>query len=275
MSDSAYPRMLDLATRLAEDAARVSVPQMGRTPVTRKHDASVVTAVDRAIQHQIFLAVREAYPDHALLGEEELAAHESVPAEPGARFCWVIDPLDGTRNFAAGLPVFATSIAVLDNGWPCVAVIVEHNLGHTYAAVSGRGATLNARQIRLTDPDSDEDYVVGVPSSKDGLTVGIVQAWAETKELICRNLGSTAMHLALVSSGAMAAAFARRSKVWDIAAGWLLVREAGGRITDLRGNELAPFRLDADPEVDIPFLAGAPEMHRRLLRSLPATRARE
>jgi fructose-1,6-bisphosphatase/inositol monophosphatase family enzyme len=86
--------------------------------------------------------------------------------------------------------------------------------------------------------------------------------------LIWRNLGSTALHLGLVASGALTAAFCKRAKIWDVAAGVLLVTESGGRITDLSGADLAPFDLTDPPDRDLPFLAAAPKTHERLLRTI-------
>ena len=103
MKDPALHDLLGLAKRLAVDGARFSVPHAGRAhagPVERKPDNSVVTEVDRAIQTHIQQAVRSAYPDHALLGEETLSERltETMPNPAKARYCWVVDPLDGTRN---------------------------------------------------------------------------------------------------------------------------------------------------------------------------------
>ncbi len=268
MDDPPLDEMLDLAKRLATEAAAISVPLMGHTDVTLKPDASVVTEVDHAIQERIFQAIHEAYPDHAALGEETVPDPDILPPPAQARFCWVVDPLDGTRNYAARVPIFATSIAVLDRGRPCLGVINEHNLGHTYCAIRGRGATLNGRTIHVEEPVINRDCLVGIPSSKDSVTVDVVRAWAGAKGLVCRNVGATALHVAMVASGSFAAAFAKQCKIWDIAAGWLLVNEAGGRITDLGGDDHVPFALDAEPNKNIPFLAGAPEIHQRLLEML-------
>jgi myo-inositol-1(or 4)-monophosphatase len=241
---------------------------MGKVEVAWKPDTSIVTEVDRTIQDRIFQAIHASYPDHAVLGEETVPCSVTFPPANQARFCWVVDPLDGTRNYAARFPVFATSIAVLDHGRPCVGVVCEHNLGQVYSAIQGQGTTLDGQPIRAQASLAGDDSLVGIPSSKDALTVSVVQSWAATKGLVCRNLGATAVHLAMVASGALSAAFAKRCKIWDIAAGWLLVKEAGGLITDISGGDHTPFRLDGDPATDIPFLAAAPTLHGRLLESV-------
>jgi myo-inositol-1(or 4)-monophosphatase len=139
-----------------------------------------------------------------------------------------------------------------------------------YTAVAGQGATLNDTSIRVDESRHDRDMLVGIPSSKDRFTVDVLREWVGKRGVICRNLGSTALHLGLVASGALAAAFCKRSKIWDVAAGALLVVEAGGRITDVTGFDLTRFDLTTEPDADIPFLAAAPGSHERLLPSVRA-----
>ncbi|UCE58197.1 MAG: inositol monophosphatase [Phycisphaerales bacterium] len=272
MAETSIQDMLDLARRLATEAARISLSDAGRLAVERKPDDSIVTEADRAIQRLIFQAVNEAYPDHAVLGEE-ISGDSDCQGDPipgQTEFCWVVDPLDGTRNYAAGFGVFGTSIAVLRWGRPVVGVVSEHNLGSVYTAMLGGGARLDDKPIRVQDPPPDEDFLVAIPSTKDTLSVKVSQTWSAADGFVCRNVGSTALHLALVASGTLAGAFAKRSKIWDIAAGWLLVSEAGGRVTDVRGGDRLPFSLEGDPNVDLPFLAAPPRMHKYLLETIRA-----
>jgi myo-inositol-1(or 4)-monophosphatase len=273
MADKLVQDMLDLAKRLAHEATAIAQARFGRihpSQVTRKPDDSVVTETDHAIQAHLLKAVGEAYPEHAICAEEAFEPTD-VSADPAtARYCWVMDPLDGTRNYTSGFPCFATSIAVLDQGRPVVAVVLEHNLQLLYAAAAGQGATLNGRPIHTVEAPVDGDMLVGIPSTKDRLTVSVLRSWTATPGLICRNTGSTAFHLGMVASGALAAAFCRRAKIWDVAAGVLLVTEAGGRATDPFGDECVPFKLDADPDADVPSLAAAPRTHERLLESIRA-----
>ena len=196
------------------------------------------------------------------------------PAATEARFCWVIDPLDGTRNYAYGVPCFSTSLAVLDRGRPVVGVVFEHNQKLLYAAIAGMGATCNGSGIRAAEVLEGRDVLVAFPSSKDQTTVDVRRDWVPRRGLVGRNLGSTALHLALVASGALSAAFCKRSKIWDIAAGGLLVTEGGGLITDLSGAERMSFDLAAAPDEDLPVLAAALQTHRQLLATIQAaTRA--
>jgi myo-inositol-1(or 4)-monophosphatase len=268
MEDSLLSAMLNLATELAVEAGSISLARFGKAAVRRKPDDSVVTDADDAIQAHIVHRLSEAYPDHAILAEETPRRGCDHGDPTSAPYVWVVDPLDGTRNYASGLSCFATSIAVLEQGRPVIGVVYEPNLRHLYTAWRGGGASLNGRAIRVEEPPTSHDHLIGVPSSKDELTVSVLRRWAATKGMVLRNLGATTLHLAMVASGALAAAYGKQSKIWDVAAGALLVSEAGGRITDPFGAELLPFALEADPDRDIPFLAGAPTMHSRLLQSL-------
>ena len=268
MEDRATQEMLALARRLTAEGGDIARSYLGQARSRLKADTSLVTDADHAIQAHILEAVAARFPHHAVCAEETVsdpAAH----AEPtAARYCWVIDPLDGTRNFVSGFPFFATSIAVLDRGRPVVGVVGEHNLGLVYAAAKGSGATLNDRPIRVNEPPPGSDVLLGIPSSKDRLTIDTVCAWIATKGFVLRNVGSTAVHLAMVAADTLAGAFGKQCKIWDLAAGLLLVTEAGGHITDPVGGDLLPLSLDADPNRDIPFLAAAPKLHGRLLKTL-------
>jgi len=266
MKDSPLPAMLNLATELASEAASISLAQFGKSVAQRKADDSVVTDTDYAIQAHIVERIGEAYPDHAVLAEESSGGEGERRDSTKARYVWVVDPLDATRNYASGLACFATSIAVLDHATPVVGVVYEHNLRHLYTAVAGGGAFLNGRAIHVAEPPASHDHLIGIPSSKDELTVRVLRSWVGTKGLILRNLGAATVHLAMVASGALEAAYGKQTKIWDIAAGVLLIREAGGLITDPSGGDLLPFDLTADPNLDLPFLAGGPTMHGRLLQ---------
>lgn len=261
--------MLDLACELAVAAGKTIRKRVGQRPSHYKSDHSVVTETDHLVQEQLVRAIHESFPDHAVLGEESLPGGLKEPSPAHTRLCWVIDPIDGTRNFVTGFPCYATSIAVLDRGQPLVGVVAEHALGDLYRAARGAGAWCNDRPMQVRAPEPGEDMLLGTPSTKEPLTLQVLDTWLKTKGLVFRNTGSTAVHLALVARGAMAGAFSRRCKIWDLAAGMLLVAEAGGVITGPFNEPLLPFNLSADhPRHDIPFLAGEPSVHARLLPTI-------
>lgn len=256
------------AEKLALRAGQLALEKFGRARHHLKHDQSVVTEVDQEIEAFIRSAVAQAYPHHAMIGEEIRSPTDAL-CEPGkAQYTWVVDPLDGTRNYVAGFPCFSTSIGLFDGGQPVVAVIREHNIGNTYTAIKGEGAWLGDTRLQVRDRPDGKDWLVGAPSTKDKLTIGVLTRWLATPGLVYRNVGSTAMQLSLVASGALSATFAKRCKIWDVAAGALLVLEAGGCFTDPRGGDLIPFDVTLPPENDLPFLAAAPEAHQYLLDSI-------
>lgn len=259
--------MLTLAKRLTIRAGEMALAGAQHATASLKDDASVVTETDGAVQRMILQAVADAYPDHAVIAEEAMDAPEHHADRASARYCWVVDPIDGTRNYVAGLPCFSTSIAVLDQGRPVVGAIREHNTNQLYTATVGGGAYLDDRPVRINEGANIYDYLIGVPSNKNALTISILTSWLKTKGLLSRNLGSAAAHLAYVSSGGLDAALTTRAKIWDVAAGTLLVLEAGGRVTDLSGTDLVPFDLRADPAAALPALAAGPTMHERLVET--------
>ena len=258
--------------KLAEALAGEASDWLGRSGEVRgvafKADCSIVTEADLAVQALMADRLESECPDHAIIGEESTQDHWPGATLETARYCWVIDPIDGTRNYAVGFPCFATSIALLDYGVPVVGVVREHNTGRTYSAAVGCGATCDNRPIEALKQRVSGDRIVAFASSKDELSVGICHRWISQPGLVARNLGSAAMHLALVASGAIEGAFARRCKIWDIAAGALLVTEAGGKATRLDGKPLFPFDFGNDPNVNTPILAGTCELHRELLSDI-------
>jgi myo-inositol-1(or 4)-monophosphatase len=178
-----------------------------------------------------------------------------------AEYCWVTDPLDGTRNFAFGVPVFATAIALLHRGRPVMGIVKSLNSGDTFVGVRHQGVTHDGRPVSVGRGVIAERSMVAVQSTIRGLDSRIVDALSGTAAL--RNLGSTALHMALVASGAFAGAVAWECRLWDVAAGWLLIDEAGGQCTDWSGGSLVPFAERAYAGSEVPFVAAGPESHER------------
>jgi myo-inositol-1(or 4)-monophosphatase len=277
MPDPPLVAMLELAKRLAVEAAGIALPHMGRTSARLKADQSLVTEVDGHIQGHILSAIGQTFPDHAIIAEEKQTDPDARPAPTDARFCWVIDPLDGTRNYAWSFPCYSTSIAVLDRGRPVVGVVYGHHMRMLYAATMGGGATVNDVPVRMVGDLPGSELLIGVPSSKDKLTAAVVCRWVESRGFVCRNLGSTALHLGILAAGGLSAVFCKRCKIWDLAAGVLMVREAGGRVVHLQGSKVvhqdAPYELDSfdlsqDPGADVPFLATTADAFERVMGSI-------
>lgn len=270
MEDRPLGDYADFAQNLADEAGRIARNGFGTVRARRKPDGSELTDADVAIQEMMVGAIRRAYPGHLILGEECGVFGGSAQEAEVAEWCWVTDPLDGTRNFAFGVPVFATAIALLHRGRPVVGIVKSLPSGDMFAAVQGGGVTHDGRKVSVGRAAVGERSLVGVQSTIHGPDGRIVIGLAGTAAL--RNLGSTALHMALVASGAFAAAVAWECRLWDVAAGWLLINEAGGVCTDWNGRPLAPFAGAAYAGCEVPFVAAAPQSHDQFLSRIQKAR---
>jgi myo-inositol-1(or 4)-monophosphatase len=260
--------LLAFAGDLAVRGGTLAVERAGGVAFSHKPDSSLVTELDYAVQRLILDAIAERYPDHAVVAEEHQERSHRHPPRADARYCWVIDPIDGTRNFVAGLPCFAVSIGLLESAVPVVGVVYEPNLGRLFTARRDRRTQCNRADVAAPRPPAGRDLLVGIPSSKRRPTLDILQRWLPRPGLVARNLGSTALHMAMVAAGALDAALCTKSKVWDIAAGTVLVRQAGGIVTDLGGRDPFPLLPGADLSADTPVFAAAPHCHSELMATI-------
>jgi myo-inositol-1(or 4)-monophosphatase len=190
--------------------------------------------------------VLENFPDHNFLGEESVApgieaakaALEDKLAESG--WLWIVDPIDGTTNFASGIPLNLPSIAVAYNGEVVVGVLMDPHRDELFSAVKGQGAYCNGERIYVGEQELIGDAVVGMesPAGQDSLEValkGIVPLMPKVRTI--RMLGSSALMLPWVANGRLTAYWTPDECAWDIAAGSLIVMEAGGRVTELSGKK--------------------------------------
>ena len=246
---SAFSPFVLAALRAARAAGEIQRALLGRlTRIEYKSRHNPVTEADRASEDAIVQVLRETFPDHAFLGEEGGRRGE-------AAYTWVIDPLDGTYNYAHAIPWFAVSIALEHQGRLLAGVILHPALGEVYAAERGRGAFAAA----TADVSGDAgDLSVWRPIRVSGtmrldeatLSTGFPASVAETRTNLdhftnllqasakIRNMGSAALSLAAVALGQMEGYWEIGPHAWDLAAGSLLVEEAGGRVSDLRGRPL-------------------------------------
>jgi myo-inositol-1(or 4)-monophosphatase len=257
--------MINVAVRAARAAGRIitrAAIDLDTVTVARKQRNDFVTEVDRASEAAIIQTLRQAYPDHAFLGEESghLPGRHDVPPQE-AENIWIIDPLDGTTNFIHGLPQYCVSIALMQRGTVTQAVVYDPNRDELYCASKGRGAFLNDRRIRVTSRAKLDEALVGTgfPFRKiDELEryMGMFKAVAE-KVAGLRRPGAAALDLAYVAAGRYDAFFEIGLMPWDVAAGSLLVSEAGGLIGNLKG--------DADHVFAEQVLAGTPKVFSQMV----------
>ena len=235
--------MLNTAIKAARRAGSIinrASLDLERLQVARKGPKDYVTEIDQAAEEAIIDVLRTAYPDHAFLAEESgahLAPGGSSSDQP--EFQWIIDPLDGTTNFIHGFPVYAVSIALAQRGQVTHAVVYDPTRNEMFTASRGSGAFLNDRRMRVSGRLRYGDALLGahVPGSAGGGSVPSRFAGMLTECASARRVGSTVLDLAYVASGRFDGFCGVGLKPWDIAAGSLLVLEAGGLIADFKGEQ--------------------------------------
>jgi myo-inositol-1(or 4)-monophosphatase len=255
------------ACDLARLGGRKALEFIGRVSMSRKADDTPVTQADHAVQEAVLASLAARYPAHGIVVEELVARPERHGALATTEYCWVVDPIDGTRNFGRGANLYSTSVAVLRSGRPVAGAIYDATSGQVFSASLGGGAFRDEQRLQLFDRPIDYNTSLALGSLRRRSIPPTVRGWM--KEYLHRNLGSLCLHLVWVAAGWMDGAYAVECKLWDIAAGSLLIQEAGGVVTSPTGQPLWPMDLAAYRGEDIPILAGTPVLHARLLNSLP------
>ena len=243
----------DSLTTALDEVAGWLLADSGDLEVTAKADGTPVTDADTAVDDHLRARLTSAYPDHGVLSEER------GTRSPTTAWTWVIDPIDGTSNYTNRLPYWCISVALLHDGEPVLGVVDAPVLGRRYVAIAGSGAEVisrttsldgredhpRSRPLRVRPPVAWRDPVNGhIPVM---LTTGTARrAQGAGLALNPRVMGSTALDLAMVAEGVAAASVAKVPKVWDIAAGVLLIREAGGVIVTIGGEPLLPLVGDVE-----------------------------
>jgi len=243
---------IDLVKEWVREAGQIALGYFNRVEGTRKPDRTLVSDADYAIEELLTGYVRTTYPSHGIVGEEGTN-------EIHGEYTWAIDPLDGTRAFLSGLPVWGISIGLLWKGRPWAGVFHLPLLDDWYhSAHPAKGAFWNDQPIHCPPPDGwDEDSLLLIPADAhlqyDISFPGIMRA-----------MGSAAAHLCYAARGSALAVFLANPGIWDVAAGAAILRAAGGGIRYLAGPEvLAGEQLGESPHLD-PLLAGHPTTIDRL-----------
>ncbi len=260
--------ILTRATAWAREAGELARVRQGSDfSASTKSDQSLVTEVDIQIQQMITDHVAREFPKYGILAEEDASVSSGATGGGGSDYWWVIDPLDGTRNYVHGLPFYCVSIALMDRGVPVVGVIHDPNCDRTYTAIKGRGAFAGERRMHVSTSRWSDGPLLGIPTPRQTpLPAAIYQDWASRGVL--RHIGSTCLNLALTACGGLDACFAQEVKLWDVAAGALLVTEAGGRVTSPAGQTIFPVDPERYEDENIAILAGGQALHDELMESL-------
>jgi myo-inositol-1(or 4)-monophosphatase len=228
---------LRAARRAGEHIVRAS-DDLERLRVRVKDANDFVSEVDEQAETIIIEQLRRAYPDHAFLGEES-----GLDGDPDADYQWIIDPLDGTTNFLRGIPHYGVSIACLHRGRVEHAVVLDPVRREEFVASRGRGAQLNGHRIRVSKLASLDGALLGTGIPFRGHRDEVLPAYTKTLALLAaqcagiRRAGAASLDLAYVAAGRLDAFWEVGLARWDMAAGALLIREAGGLVADLDGSE--------------------------------------
>ena len=230
------PLFLTTAIEAVVRAGKLQMEQFGLDfEIEKKGTIDLVTEVDLAVERMFRALVAERFPDHQVLAEE-MGGSAVAPEGP----CWVFDPIDGTTNYAHGVPIFCASLALEIDGVAEVAAVFDPNRQELFTAERGGGAYLNGRQLHVSAASSLVDAVVvtGFPYDVHGRVdeiVGLFGAFVGQARAV-RRLGSAAIDLCYVAAGRMDGFWESDLKPWDVAGGALIVAESGGRVTHMDGT---------------------------------------
>ena len=236
--------MLNIAIQAARRAARIinrAALDLETIKIARKQRNDFVTEVDQAAEAAIIETLRGAYPGHAILAEESgHAAGQQGASIEKAEHIWIIDPLDGTTNFIHGMPQYAISIALAQRGVVTQGLVYDPNRDELFTATRGRGAFLNNRRIRVSNRTRLDQALVGTgfPQSRlDNLDdyLRLFRVLIERTAAV-RRPGAASLDLCYAGCGRYDGFFEIGLQSWDVAAGSLIVSEAGGLVGDFEGN---------------------------------------
>ena len=256
--------MLETAIAAARLAGQRAMEELGSIKVSIKNNSELVTQADAQCQQIIINRIKETYPNHGFIAEEGEKGRIFKQPPQGELFWWVIDPIDGTNNYAHQMPIFAVSIAVMHKGEPIVGVIFEPATDSMFTAVKGGQAQLNGRRITTGEEKMDEFSSVVLDSHfGEGVPRWACEIMQKTR---FRNLGTTALELAYIAKGGLVAAIFNSPKLWDIAAGALIAEAAGAVVSDWQGGKIFPVDLDSYQRQELQTIAANKKVHAQILK---------
>jgi len=259
--------MLETAIVAARLAGQRAMEEISFIKASVKNSTELVTQADARCQQIIIDRIKETYPDHGFIAEEgaegKLFKQPPRGAEP---VWWLIDPIDGTNNFAHRMLFFTVSIAAMYKGEPIVGVIFEPATESMFTAVQGGETQLNDRRITVSEEKMDQFSSVGL----DSHFTDEIPHWAceIMKRTRFRVLGSAALQLAYIAKGGLVADITQATKLWDIAAGVLIAENAGAIATDWQGGKIFPVDLDSYEGEKFKILTANKKVQAELLKLL-------
>ncbi|UCG11945.1 MAG: inositol monophosphatase [Deltaproteobacteria bacterium] len=243
---------VEFAENLVKETGQRALKYYGRGDPQFKFDEELVTEAELAIREFIRSSIADRFPEHHILGEGD----DQTAYSHGERgFQWIADPLDGTANFQAGIPIWGVSLALFKNFWPILGVFHMPITGDMYEALEGRKLMVNKRSMRL-EPEAvaDNESVLFTYSR-------FHNEFSSTFPGKIRNLGCTAAHLSYVASGRAEGALLKYVHIWDLAAGLILLEAAGGEIRYLDGGDFHLNDYLDSQKVNEPLLAAPAGVH--------------
>ena len=254
-------KYVESCEKMARAAGDVLLDWEGRVSVREKARADLVTEADLASQKLIESLVAAEFPDHGFTGEE---ASSPISNHGEAEFCWYVDPLDGTTNFVHRLPGWCVSIGLAHHDEMVAGCVFDPIIQNCFTAARGAGAFLNGERIEVSKTENLTDALVAIslPAGVDRRSQEFT-AFVDLLERLqaFRRLGSAALNLCYVACGQLDGYWAGRVQPWDVAAGTLIVQEAGGTVTSASGE---PFK----PTNSSMLCAGSVQLHRAVLDCL-------
>ncbi len=233
-----FPIELSLLRELVIDAAREELlPRFQDTAFTYKQDGSLVTEADISVQNRLQKALNELHPEIPLLGEEMSEQKQNAIINDEKASFWCLDPLDGTSNFASGIPFFSISLALIENGQPSIGIIYDPIRDECFVAEKGKGARLNDKQLDATAAAHTAlqrcSAIIDFKRLEPELATRLATHAPYSSQ---RSFGSVALDWAWLAAGRGQVYLHGKQKLWDYAAGWLILDEAGGSSSTLEGD---------------------------------------
>ncbi len=261
------PFFLATAIEAVVRAGDLQMARFGRAiEVSKKGRIDLVTEVDVAVETEFRALIASRFPDHEVLAEEFGAPTGAARA----RHCWIFDPLDGTTNYAHGLPIFCSSLALEIDGALEIGAVYDPSRRELFTAERGGGAFLNGQPLSVSEAPTllDALLVTGFPYNVHESVTPVVGLFGEfiARAQAVRRLGSAALDLCYVAADRMDGFWEERLKPWDVAAGALIVQEAGGEITSIDGGPFDVHRAS--------LIASNGRIHEEMLRTVEEFRSR-
>ncbi len=248
-----------VAIKAAEEAGKILRKMFGNVSREMKSDRSIVTKADLESDKVIRSIIEKYFPEHSILDEES-------PEKIGSEYKWIIDPLDGTTNFSTCIPFFNISIALFKDDEPIVGVVHSPFLEETFYAEVGNGAFLNGKKISVSKTEEIEKCIIGFCHGSDKESTKRISSIFSKIKMInpkFRQFGAAALELSYLAAGRIDAFILPGLCAWDVAAGFLIAKEAGAIVTDFEGN---PFTINSKD-----LLASNEKIHQKLLEIIKQT----